>query len=251
MRPCLPRIRLPWEAAIDITASTQGKGLIMPNEQLPGIEQAFGVLRQFTSSRRSSSEPLERCELCSAGLAHEHPHLVELATRTIVCACDPCALLFDNAAIGKYKRVSRRALRLADFEMTDAQWDGLLIPINMAFFFRSSLENRVVALYPSPAGAVESLLPMEAWQEIEESHGALMQLKPDIEALLVNRVGHAHGSAQAEYYIAPIDDCYRLVGVIRVHWKGLSGGAEVWTEIGRFFSDLRVRSEVISEVPHA
>jgi hypothetical protein len=223
----------------------------MPNEQLPGIEQAFGALRQFTRSRRSSAESLERCELCSAGLAHEHPHLVELATRTIFCACDPCALLFDNAAVGKYKRVSRYALHLADFEMTDAQWDGLLIPINMAFFFRSSLENRVVALYPSPAGAVESLLPMEVWQEIEQSHAALLQLKPDIEALLVNRVGQARGLAQAEYYIAPIDDCYRLVGVIRMNWKGLSGGTEVWTEIGRFFSDLRARSEVVNEVPHA
>lgn len=93
----------------------------MPNEGLPGIEQAFGALRQFTRSRRSSSAPLERCELCSAGLAHEHPHLIEVATRTIVCACDACALLFDNAAVGKYKRVSRRALRLADLEMSDAQ----------------------------------------------------------------------------------------------------------------------------------
>jgi hypothetical protein len=223
----------------------------MPNEQLPGIEQAFGALRQFTRSRRSSSEPLEHCELCSAGLAREHPHLVELTTRNIICACDACALLFDNAAVGKYKRVSRRALRLAELEMTDAQWDGLLIPINMAFFFRSSLEHRVVALYPSPAGAVESLLPMEAWREIEESHKALLQLKPDIEALLVNRVGHAHGLSQAEYYIAPIDDCYRLVGLIRMHWKGLSGGTEVWTEIGRFFSELRGRADVVSEVPHA
>jgi len=223
----------------------------MPNEQLPGIEQAFGALRQFTRSRRSSSEPLEHCELCSAGLAHEHPHLVELTTRSIICACDACALLFDNAAVGKYKRVSRRALRLAELEMTDAQWDGLLIPINMAFFFRSSLEHRVVALYPSPAGAVESLLPMEAWREIEESHKALLQLKPDIEALLVNRVGHAQGLSQAEYYIAPIDDCYRLVGVIRMHWKGLSGGTEVWTEIGRFFSELRARADVVSGVPHA
>jgi hypothetical protein len=223
----------------------------MPNEQLPGIEQAFGALRQFTRSRRATSEPLEHCELCSAGLAHEHPHLVELKTRSIICACDACALLFDNAAVGKYKRVSRRALRLAELEMTDAQWDGLLIPINMAFFFRSSLENRVIALYPSPAGAVESLLPLEAWREIEESHKALLQLKPDIEALLVNRVGHAHGLSQAEYYIAPIDDCYRLVGVIRMHWKGLSGGTEVWTEIGRFFSALRSRADVVSGVPHA
>jgi uncharacterized protein DUF5947 len=223
----------------------------MPNEQLPGLEQAFGALRRFTRSRRSSSEPLERCELCGAGVAHEHPHLVELATRTIVCACDPCALLFDNAAVAKYKRVSRRALRLADFEMTDAQWDGLLIPINMAFFFRSSLENRVVALYPSPAGAVESLLPMDAWRKIELSHSALQQLKPDVEALLVNRVGHAHGLAKAEYFIAPIDDCYGLVGVIRMHWKGLSGGTQVWTEIGRFFSALRAKAEVVNGVPHA
>ena len=223
----------------------------MPNEQLPGLEQAFGALRQFTRSRRSSSEPLERCELCGAGLAQEHPHLVELATRSIVCACDPCALLFDNAAVAKYKRVSRRALRLVDFEMTDAQWDGLLIPINMAFFFRSSLEKRVVALYPSPAGAVESLLSMEAWQEMEQSHAALLQLKPDVEALLVNRVGHARGLAQAEYYIVPIDACYRLVGVIRMHWKGLSGGTEVWTEIGSFFSELRTKAEILSELPYA
>jgi hypothetical protein len=223
----------------------------MPNQQLPGIEQAFGALRQFTRSRRVSSEPLERCELCSAGLAHEHPHLVELATRTIICACDPCALLFDNASVGKYKRVSRRVLRLADFEVTDAQWDGLLIPINMAFFFRSSLENRMIALYPSPAGAVESLLPMEAWRDIEKSHATLMQLKPDIEALLVNRVGHAHGLTKAEYYIAPIDDCYRLVGIIRMHWKGLSGGTEVWAAIGHFFSELRAKAEVINGVTHA
>jgi Family of unknown function (DUF5947) len=223
----------------------------MPNEQLPALDQAFGALRQFTRSRRSSSEPLERCELCGAGLGQEHPHLVELATRNIVCACDACALLFDNAAVAKYKRVSRRAFRLADFEMTDAQWDGLLIPINMAFFFRSSLEKRVIALYPSPAGAVESLLSMEAWQEMEQSHAALLQLKPDVEALLVNRVGQVRGLAQAEYYIVPIDACYRLVGVIRMHWKGLSGGTEVWTEIGSFFSELRTKSEILSELPRA
>jgi hypothetical protein len=203
----------------------------MPNEQLPGMEQAFGALRQFTRARRASAEPLERCELCSAGLSHEHPHLVELTTRTIICACDPCALLFDNAATGRYKRVSRYALRLADF--------------------RSSPENRVVALYPSPAGAVESLLSMEAWQEIERSHLQLLQMRPDIEALLVNRVGHARGVAKAEYYIAPMDDCYRLVGTIRMHWKGLSGGAEVWTEIGRFFSELRARAEIVGGVPYA
>ncbi|MBB5342389.1 DUF5947 family protein [Tunturibacter empetritectus] len=217
----------------------------MNEETLPPFEQAFGALRQFTRARRSASRPLEQCELCSAGLAQDHPHLVELSSRQILCACDACALLFDGREKSKFKRVSRRAQHLIDFEMTDGQWESLLIPINMAFFFSSSLEGRVIALYPSPAGAVESLLPLEAWNEIAEGNRALNRLLPDVEALLVNRVGHAHGLAQAEYYIAPIDECYKLVGLIRANWRGLSGGADVWAEIGRFFSELRSKADPV------
>ena len=55
---------------------------------------------------------------------------------------------------------------LADFQISDAEWDSLLIPINLAFFFENSLNSRVGALYPSPAGATESLLPLEAWTSI-------------------------------------------------------------------------------------
>ena len=219
----------------------------MPPAHRTSLDQAFATLRQFARPR----PPAERCELCSAGLAHEHPHLVEVASRKIVCACEACATLFDGMAGGKYRRVSRRAQFLANFRMTDAQWDNLLIPINMAFFFRSSLEDRIVTLYPSPAGAVESLLPLDAWNEIVEENPVLSQLRPDIEALLVNRVGHAQELSRAEYYIAPIDECYRLVGLIRANWKGLSGGAEVWTEIGRFFTDLRSRADVVSGEAHA
>jgi hypothetical protein len=214
----------------------------MPIETSSPMDQAFATLRQFARSKR----PLERCELCSAGLSQEHPHLVEIASRQIVCACDSCATLFDGMAGSKYRRVSRRAQLLADFRMTDGQWEDLLIPINMAFFFRSSIEDRIVSLYPSPAGAVESLLPLDAWAEILQQNGILRQLRTDVEALLVNRVGHAHELARAEYYIAPIDECYRLVGVIRANWKGLSGGSEVWAEIGRFFSELRLRADVVT-----
>ena len=223
----------------------------MPETSTPGFEQAFGVLRQFTRGRRSSSRPVESCELCSAALGTEHPHLVELASRRIVCACDACALLFDGREKAKYKRVSRRILRLAGFTLSDAQWENLLIPINMAFFFHSSLEGRVIALYPSPAGAVESLLPLEAWNEIAESNRELFALQPDVEALLVNRVGHAHGGAPAEYFIAPIDECYKLVGLMRSSWKGLSGGEEAWTEISRFFSELRSKADVVGGGPNA
>ena len=210
-------------------------------------DQAFATLRQFARSR----PPAERCELCSAGLAHEHPHLVEIASRQIVCACDACATLFDGLAGGKYRRVSRRAQLLSDFKMTDAQWENLLIPINMAFFFYSSLEGRIIPLYPSPAGAVESLLPLDSWNEIVQENPTLTHLRPDVEALLVNRVGHAQELSKAEYYIAPIDECYRLVGLIRANWKGLSGGSEVWAEIGRFFSQLKSRADVVGGEAHA
>ena len=154
-------------------------------------------------------------------------------------------------ANGKYRRVSRRAQFLVDFKMTDAQWENLYIPINMAFFFRSSVEGKVIALYPSPAGAVESLLSLDAWNEIVQENPILYQLEPDIEALLVNRVGHAHELSRAEYYIAPIDECYKLVGLIRANWKGLSGGTEVWLEIGRFFSELRSLADVVHSEPNA
>lgn len=218
----------------------------MPEQPGLAFEQAFGVLRQFTSARRAGSGSMEHCELCSAGLAREHPHLVELASRQIVCACDACALLFDGIEGSRYKRVSRDAQVFSGFQMTDGQWESLMIPINLAFFFRSSIEGRMVALYPSPAGAVESLLPLEAWKEIAEDNPALHRLRPDIEALLVNRVGHAHGMTRAEYYIAPIDACFKLVGLIRGNWKGLSGGTEVWDEIASFFTALRSKSEVVT-----
>jgi hypothetical protein len=40
----------------------------------------------------------------------------------------------------------------------------------------------------------------------------------------------------------PIDECYKLVGLIRMHWKGLSGGTEVWRELGEFFTNLKARA---------
>ena len=210
------------------------------------FDQALGVLRQFRGLRRPATRAVEHCELCSAELQGEHPHLVELASRQLVCACDACALLFDGLDTSKYKRVSRRICFLPDFAITDAHWDSLIIPINLAFFFRSSLEDRTIALYPSPAGAVESLLSLDTWTAMLENNAVLRRLQPDIEALLVNRIRRPGTADAPQYYVAPIDECYRLVGLIRAHWKGLSGGAEVWEEIDRFFADLRGRAEVVT-----
>jgi hypothetical protein len=206
----------------------------------------FGVLRQFARRQKT----VERCELCSVDLRPDHPHLIELAQRKLLCACDACALLFSGPA-SKYKRVPRRILALPHFHLTDAEWNGLMVPINMAFFFTNSLERRVIAMYPSPAGATESLLPLESWHEILSRNSALNGMEPDVEALLVNRLGYSRGYSAPEYYLLPIDECYKLVGLIRAHWKGLSGGTEVWQQIGEFFKNVKERAVEIEDTSPA
>jgi hypothetical protein len=210
----------------------------MSLEPLPESKYAFGLLRQFARRQQST----EHCELCGSDISFDHSHLIEITRRKLICACGACAVLFCGQAGPKYKRVSRRVLLLANFHMTDAQWDSLMVPINMAFFFKSSVEDKVIALYPSPAGATESLLTLENWHDIVAENPALAAMESDVEALLVNRVGHARGTSAPEYYLLPIDECYKLVGLIRAHWRGLSGGTEVWQELARFFAELKTRA---------
>ena len=187
--------------------------------------------------------------MCSAELSPGHQHLLEPANRKLLCTCEACAILFSNQT--KYKRVPRRIRFLTDFHVTDVQWDGLMMPINMAFFFESSSLGRVIALYPSPAGATESLLSLDTWEDIVSGNRALEEMEADVEALLVNRIGYARGISGPEYYVVPIDECFKLVGLIRIRWQGLSGGAEVWREIGHFFLDLKSRSCQAVEGSHA
>jgi Family of unknown function (DUF5947) len=200
-------------------------------------QSAIGSLRRFVRPREAAAASAERCEMCSAALGAEHQHLVEPSSRQMVCACEPCAILFSGEAEKKYKRVPRRIRALPDFRMTDGQWDSLLIPIQLAFFFHSTPDGKVLALYPSPAGATESLLSLDSWNGVVEDNPVLRELEPDVEALLVNRVGGV-----GEYYLVPIDECYKLVGLIRAHWRGLSGGTEVWREIKGFYAGLKERA---------
>jgi len=218
----------------------------MATNESPSLETAFGVLRQFARRPR----PAERCELCSTEIASQHPHLFDSAARKLVCSCDACALLFSGQAKARLKRVPRRIRLLANFQMADAQWDSLMIPINMAFFFRSSAEAKVVAMYPSPAGATESLLSLEAWNEFARSSPEL-EMEPDVEALLVNRIGHARGFTKAEYYLLPIDQCFKLVGLIRSQWRGFSGGTEAWQQIADYFRELRRSATVVGGTANA
>src|SRR5580704_16831437 len=103
------------------------------------------VLRQFARRRSATAE---RCELCSAELAPAHSHLLEPEKRQILCACEACSLLFCGQAGAHYLRIPRRISQLSDFRMTDLQWEALMIPINLAFFYRDSASSRMIAMYP-------------------------------------------------------------------------------------------------------
>lgn len=191
---------------------------------------SFARLQQFV---RKPRERVEVCELCAAPLPETHEHVLEITKHRILCACDPCAILFVDDARQPYRRIPRDVRRLVHFQMDDQEWESLLIPIKLAFFVNSSLAGRVVAQYPSPGGAMESSLDLEYWDAIMNHNPVLNQFAPDVEALLVNRI-----SGAPQYYRAPIDHCYRLVGIIRSHWRGLSGGTEVWKQIDEFFQQL-------------
>lgn len=191
---------------------------------------SLAALQQFVRKPRARTSV---CELCRATIAPEHQHLLELEKRQVTCACEACAILFGGNAKQRYRRIPRDVRLLHDFAMDSQEWDSLLIPINLAFFVYSSEAGRMVAQYPSPGGAMESSLDLEYWDTIVERNPVLRKLEPDVEALLVNRI-----SDTPKYYRAPIDQCFRLVGIIRTHWRGLSGGALVWTEIDRFFGEI-------------
>lgn len=205
-----------------------------PNANWP--ENVYSALWRLKRNRAAPQE--EYCELCGAAIAAAHRHLWRVSNRRTACACDACAMRFANVVDGHFKLIPRDPESIPGFQMSDAQWESLALPINLTFFYHDSAAGKMTAMYPSPAGATESLLPMAKWEALAEENPRLALIKPDVEALLVNRLVNTR-----EYFIAPIDVCYELAGLVRAHWRGLSGGEKVWDEVEGFFGRLRARAD--------
>ncbi|WP_327294709.1 DUF5947 family protein [Streptomyces sp. NBC_01197] len=199
------------------------------------------ALRRITRNRPQPAAG-ERCEMCAEPVVPEHPHVVNLESRALMCSCRACYLLFtDEDAQLRYRAVPERYLRF-DGEPLDARaWDELQIPVGLAFLFRNSVQDRTVAFYPGPAGATESELPLDAWDSVVRSAPALAVLRPDVEALLVRRPGTGDGSC----HLVPIDACYELVGQLRTLWRGFDGGREAHAAMDAFFTQVRERSRTV------
>ena len=186
----------------------------------------------------NETAPEGHCELCAAALPAGHAHLVDVETRRLLCACAIC-----SAVGGKFRLLPSRYIHHAAMTITPSEWEPLGIPVGLVFFVLNSHLNRTVACYPGPAGATESVLPLDAWPALADRHPWLQRLTPDVEALLVRRSGDDY-----RCFIVPLDVCYELVGRIRKAWAGLGGGDGVEREIERFFSDLARKAEQHAEV---
>jgi hypothetical protein len=183
----------------------------------------------------SAAASLELCDLCGKELDHDHRHLLHLVDRRILCTCESCLALRGGEP--ELRPTGTRTVWLDDFVLSDELWASFGIPIGLAFFIDSSASGGIVALYPSPAGATESELAIETWRDLRTENPVLMGLEPDAEALIVNRMADP-----PKHAIAPIDECYRLVGMIKVNWDGISGGTGVERAIDSFFAELEERA---------
>jgi hypothetical protein len=191
----------------------------------------FAALREFARP----TQPMERCDLCAETLGPDHAHLVEPAARRLLCCCDACALIIGSQHEGRYRRVRPRLERLPDFRLTANRWASLGVPIKLAFFCSHQSDARatdrlVVAVYASPAGVVEEVVPTEAWDRLVAENPILNEFEADVEALLVNLV-----KTSSECYRASLDRCFELVGLVRKYWRGFSGGPDIQEQVERFF----------------
>jgi hypothetical protein len=179
----------------------------------------------------NGASPDETSDLCGIGIPDDHRHLLHLVERRIVCSCEPCWAM--RSGEGDYRPTGNRTLWLPDLDVPDDLWASFQIPIGLAFFMESTVTACVVAMYPSPAGATESELHFDTWSRMRELNPVLMDLEPDIEGLIVNRL-----SDPPMHVIAPIDRCYELTGLIKSKWEGISGGSGVELAVAGFFGRL-------------
>ncbi|MFF0448809.1 DUF5947 family protein [Streptomyces sp. NPDC004609] len=190
--------------------------------------------------RGGEGDGRERCDLCSAPVEAGHRHLLTADTAAVMCACRACSLLFeqtDDDTGHRFRLVPADRTPLTGPGLPEPVWAGLAVPVDLAFFTTSGTSGGVTAAYPSPLGLMRSGVTPDSWARVTECLPALRTLRPDVSALLVDRVHTPH-----RYWLVPVDDCYRLAALVRAHWKGLNGGPEVWRRVDGFFGALATDS---------
>ena len=222
-------------------------GAMTVTETGPGDGAAADPLQVLSRIRatqpRERPRPGERCEMCSTPIPDEHDHVVDMQQRSLQCACRGCYLLFTPPG--------RAASAIAPFptdtcpsrasSLSPAQWDELQIPVSVAFFFLNSSLERVAAFYPGPAGATESLLSLDAWDEVVAANPGLATLLPDVEALLVRTRSTPMPAPPSATWCpsTPVTSWWDSSGDCGA---GFDGGREAHDALEAFFAAVRARA---------
>ena len=184
--------------------------------------------------------PEERCEMCGVAIAERarprrgHPG-PPAALRL------PPLLPAVQRRRGRWRPLPWRGRRPSasstTWSSTEADWAALQIPVELAFFLSQGDPPTYAAFYPGPSGATESTLDLA--RVAATSSPPTPPWRPS--SPTSRRYCCATTTPASRCYVTPVDVCYELVGIVRAHWVGLAGGAEVWARIDAFFDGLARR----------
>ena len=193
----------------------------------------FEVLRRFAKAR----VPVERCDLCGVEVAPMHDHLIDPVRA-------PARLRLWRLR-GALQRAGRHQVQAGAPARDGARRaHHQRCPVGGA----PAADRPGLLLRQHAAGAGGGVLP-EPGRRHRVAAGArdlggdpARAPGPRATCSPTFRRCSSTGSGAARRptvcYLVPIDQCFRLVGIIRMHWKGFTGGTAVWEEIDRFFADL-------------
>ncbi len=217
------------------------------------MTEALRRVIERAAKRRLST--VERCGMCAGVIDAQHRHVWDGHDENLLCVCTPCSLLFDRDAAGgdRYRLIPTRRVRLSTIRAADLSAAGLAVPVGLACFVKRE-DGQVWAHYPGPLGVTGASVDTTVWRALETRFPILAGLAARVEAFLMWTRDRSPATGEAsltersfdrggdEYWLVPLDDCYRLTATLRRHWRGMTGGA-VWREVAAFFHELAQRAE--------
>ena len=177
--------------------------------------------------------------MCGEPIAEPHQHVVNLDSRGADVHLPGCYLLFTaerrrSCATARCRSATCPSRTSGSVRRSGTRWRSRSA-------WRSSSAtpslDRTVAFYPGPAGATESELPLDAWDDGPGRNPGLATLRSDVEALLVR----APGAERAVAECLPRAD-RRLLRAGRAAaavWRGFDGGQEAQGAHRRLLRDGR------------
>jgi hypothetical protein len=195
---------------IVLTRAPDLEGLVVEIEGVVAADPQFVPLGRLRPSQAHS-----KCSLCARPIEEKHDHLYSPAKREIACACFECALIVPSSDHAAFRKVPTGVQRIAVRDV--AGWlDRLNVPVGVAALIPSDGGGARLA-YPGPAGLVESTVDPALWRALCDDVPVAGQLAPEVEALVWSGLTH-------DVLRTGIDVVFRLVGELRTHWRGITGG---------------------------